>query len=123
MTFLIDENLESGAFLDALTKQGLTVVTVKMLAGEGAMDETVFELARTRNWVVVTEDSDFNKLLLSTQASSPSVIWIRGEVEATEAAADIKRIAESRTDESTCFLAIISPRSVRIRNLPVDKTK
>ena len=65
---------------------------------EQAADRAVCEYAQQHGFVVVTRDADYE--LLSRRASSPSIVWIRGDNCST---AEIERIIRDHYEQITAF--------------------
>jgi len=73
--FLFDENL-SRKLVSKLAAlfPGSTHVALEGL--EGTSDQKVWEFAKTRDFIIVTADSDFYELV-TTYGPPPKVIWLR----------------------------------------------
>ena len=76
MRFLLDEN-QSPLLGGLLAAGGHDVTHVRDLGHAGSSDESLFALAVTQGWVIISGDTDFGELLARTNAPAPSVILLR----------------------------------------------
>jgi predicted nuclease of predicted toxin-antitoxin system len=75
MRFLFDQNI-SHRILKLLPENYSDSTTVKQEGLINAPDRQIWEFARQYNYVIVTQDSDFNDLT-SLFGFPPKIIWIR----------------------------------------------
>jgi len=73
--FLADESCDFAA-VRALRADGYDVAAVAEIAC-GAPDDVVLELARSGNYILLTEDKDFGQLVYADQQATGGVILIR----------------------------------------------
>jgi predicted nuclease of predicted toxin-antitoxin system len=78
MRLLIDMNL-APRWTEALTAGGHTAVHWSALGPVSATDSAICQYAREQDFVLVTNDLDFPRILAHTKAAKPSVILLRGE--------------------------------------------
>jgi predicted nuclease of predicted toxin-antitoxin system len=121
-----------------LLDQGLPRSTAKLLSAAGwdvahvgdiglsrAEDSRIIEFAREQNRTCVTFDADFHALLATSDVKSPSVVRIRREGLNGKAICDLLlRIwpsIESAVNDGA--LVTVTEKSVRVRALPVTKTR
>lgn len=106
---------------DALVAAGFDAVHIAALGRPRDADEEIIAFARNERRVVVTVDSDFARILASSQATSPSVMHLRmqrlGHAECT---AIIREVAASIAgDLASGCIATVSHAGVRVRRLPI----
>ena len=75
MRFLFDQNI-SHRILKLLPDQYLDSTTIKNEGLINASDREIWEFAKNNNYIIVTQDSDFNDLN-SLFGFPPKIIWIR----------------------------------------------
>ena len=75
MRFLFDQNI-SHRILKLLSDQYNRSSTVKEEGLINSLDKEIWDYARINNYVIVTQDSDFNDLNL-LHGFPPKIIWIR----------------------------------------------
>ena len=113
MRFLFDQNI-SHRILHRLPDLFKESASVK---GEGLINEpdrVIWEFARRNNFVIVTQDSDFNDLT-ALHGFPPKIVWIRSGNLKTDEIADLlikklNSIQEFIKDENLGCLEIISLR-------------
>lgn len=121
MRFLIDNNL-SFKIAAVLNDAGHDAVHVRDHVPPTASDETIMELARTLDRIVISADTDFGTLLARQQATTPSVLLVRRLLGRRVAemggiiAANVDPVAE---DLKAGAIVVLTEDSVRIRRLPV----
>jgi len=99
MKFLFDQNI-SHRILRLVSKQFAGYTTAKKEGLINAKDKDIWEFAKTNNYVIITQDSDFNDLN-SLYGFPPKVIWIRTGNLNTRKIADILL---NHTDEIKRFV-------------------
>ena len=87
MRFLFDQNI-SHRILDRLPVLFGDSTSVKKEGLSNAPDMTIWEFARQKNYVIVTQDSDFNNLT-ALNGSPPKIVWIRSGNLRTEEIAEL----------------------------------
>lgn len=121
MNLLVDANL-SPRIVAPLQESGYRVTHVKDTGLLTAEDSEIFDWAATREYVVVTADSDFTHLLALRRATRPSVIFLRqvSELAPMEHAdllvANLPTIAE---DLEAGAVVSLSPTRMAVRRLPI----
>jgi hypothetical protein len=66
LSFYLDEDCQSAAYVSAIRARGLSVTTVNEQKTNGDSDESQLELAVARGWVMVTRNADdFNRISAS----------------------------------------------------------
>ena len=75
MKFLFDQNI-SHRIIEILPEQFNGSTSVKKEGLINASDLTIWELAKKHNFIIVTQDSDFNDLNV-LYGIPPKIIWIR----------------------------------------------
>lgn len=76
---LLDEGVHLKA-AQSLRDTGIDAIHLIEIGLSGSSDETILAEAIKREAVLVCIDSDFHKILASTQATSPTVIRIRIDI-------------------------------------------
>jgi predicted nuclease of predicted toxin-antitoxin system len=120
MKLLLDQGLPRSA-VDLLALAGIDAVHVGDTGNAGATDESILQLGRDADRIVVTMDADFHAILATTGASKPSVIRIRieglkGEGLAKLLAATINQCA---IDLEKGAAVTVQEGRVRLRHLPI----
>ena len=92
MRFLFDEQL-SDRLPVMLAAVFSGSVHVRALAGVGATDERVWDLAIEHECLLVTKDEDFHRLSV-LRSAPPKVVWLRLGNCTTEAIAEVLRRRE-----------------------------
>ncbi len=119
-----------------LLDQGLPRSTVRHLAGMGivaehvgdlgmarAADASILNVACQRQAVVVTLDADFHALLVTSHATSPSVVRIRIEgLKGEETAALLAQVLSvARAELEVGAVVSVTARRIRVRLLPIGR--
>jgi predicted nuclease of predicted toxin-antitoxin system len=119
-----------------LLDQGLPRATVKHLAAVGilsehvggmglarAADETILEVARQQDAVVVTFDADFHQMLAASHATSPSVVRIRIErLKSKQLSAVLAQVVAAANIELAAGAVVsVTPGRIRVRTLPIGQ--
>lgn len=76
MKLLVDNQLPA-ALARFLSASGLDCQHVLDIGLEAASDQTIWDLARKENLVIVTKDEDFAQLADRQMSIPPQVLWIR----------------------------------------------
>lgn len=121
MRFLVDANLSPrlASALRELDHDVVHVADINMLA---ASDTEILHRADMEQRVVVTADTDFPMILALRQASTPSVVLLRGS---SQLPSDhhVRLITINLPSVSTSLasgaIVTITPTRVRVRDLPV----
>ena len=87
MRFLFDQNI-SHKILDRLPDLCKESTSVKSEGLVNEPDRVIWEFARRNNFIVVTQDSDFNDLT-SLHGFPPKIVWIRSGNLRTDEIADL----------------------------------
>jgi predicted nuclease of predicted toxin-antitoxin system len=87
MKFMFDQNI-SHRILDKFPEQFKESTSVKKEGLVNASDLTIWEFAKRENFIIVTQDSDFNDLT-ALNGFPPKIIWIRSGNLVTEEIADL----------------------------------
>lgn len=76
MKFLVDAQLPP-AVAEWLRSRGHEAVHLNDLGMKDAGDGTVWDMAVTNEWVVLSKDKDFTDRYASGQRPAPRIVWIR----------------------------------------------
>jgi len=87
MKFLFDQNI-SHRILKLFPEKYAASTTVKKEELINAPDRKIWEFAKQNNYIIVTQDSDFNELN-TLYGFPPKIIWIRTGNLRTQAIVDI----------------------------------
>jgi predicted nuclease of predicted toxin-antitoxin system len=119
MKIIVDVNL-TVRWANMLSSRGIEAVHWTTIGAANAQDTEIMSYARKNGYSVFTNDLDFSAILVSTRASSPSVIQIRAED--TRPEAHLERVAEALKKYSTAIeqgtIITIDPNKTRIHILP-----
>ncbi len=99
MKFLFDQNI-SHRILKFLPEKFSSSTTIKDKELINASDSVIWEFAKLNDYIIVTQDSDFNDLN-SLYGFPPKIIWIRTGNLKTQ---DIVDILIDYSDEITKFI-------------------
>ena len=99
MRFLFDQNI-SHRILSKLPDQFKDSTSVKKEQLMNAPDLTIWEFAKNNNYIIVTQDSDFNDLT-ALYGFPPKIIWIRSGNLKTE---DISNLLISNEESIQAFM-------------------
>ena len=88
-----------------------------------ASDRTLFEWAQANDHIIFTNDLDFSAILAATQASTPSVIQIRGQdvLPSSIGTMLINSLKQFETELKQGALISIDPNRARARILPLKR--
>jgi predicted nuclease of predicted toxin-antitoxin system len=119
MKIIVDVNL-AVRWANMLSIRGIEAVHWSAIGAANAQDIEIMSYARQNGYSVFTNDLDFSAILVSTRASSPSVIQIRAED--TRPEAHIDRVAEALIKHSAAIeqgtIITIDPFKTRMHILP-----
>lgn len=121
MRLLIDMNL-TPRWVESLNAAGFEAVHWSAIGAITASDAEISEFARTHNFVVVTNDMDFPRILAFTAQGKPSVVLLRGQPLTPESRAVslAQAIRDCRTElEGGAILAVDWDGRPRARLLPL----
>lgn len=120
MKLLLDQGLprSTASLLRAI---GIDTVHTGEIGLATADDESIIQVARQQERVIVTLDSDFHALLALSGADKPSIVRIRIEGLRAEALATLlQALLEERSSElDKGALMTVQLKRVRIRFLPI----
>jgi predicted nuclease of predicted toxin-antitoxin system len=125
LKFLIDNAL-SPKVATKLQEAGHDAVHVRDYDMTAADDSAIFKRAADENRVIVSADTDFGTLLALRNSSKPSVILLRipylqtAEEQTTLILANLETI---ENDIEKGCVVIIEPAYIRVRSLPINKSK
>lgn len=113
MRFLTDENCDF-AIVRALRDAGHDVTIVKDSA-PGASDEAVIRMTLDEDRILVTEDSDFGRLVFASDMDSPGVLYLRFPASARQTMVDtvVDLVKREDTRLAQCFV-VVQPGRTRI---------
>ncbi len=119
MKIIVDVNLAT-RWANMLSGRGIEAVHWTAIGAANAQDIEIMSHARQNGYSVFTNDLDFSAILVSTRASSPSVIQIRAED--TRPEAHIDRVAEALIKHSAAIeqgtIITVDPFKTRMHILP-----
>lgn len=120
---LLDQGLPRSA-AGHLAQRGWNTVHAAEIGMSRATDADILAYARADNRTCVTLDADFHALLVTADASGPSVIRIRKEGLSASALSDL--IASIWTDIESALargaMVTVTDRTIRTRLLPVPRS-
>jgi predicted nuclease of predicted toxin-antitoxin system len=104
-----------------LQKQGYEITRASDLLPANAPDLDILELARSENWVVLTQDLDFSMLIALGGYSQPSLITLRlssasPDLVTQKLLAILPQIAQALKEGSAIT---IQDKNIRLRKLPI----
>ena len=119
MKIIVDVNL-AVRWAKMFSDRGIEAVHWAAIGAANAQDIEIMSYARQNGYSVFTNDLDFSAILVSTRASSPSVIQIRAEDTRPEAHLD--RVADALNKFSAAIeqgtIVTIDPNKTRLHILP-----
>jgi len=119
MKIIVDVNL-AVRWANMLSGRGIEAIHWTEIGAANAPDTEIMSYARQNGYSVFTNDLDFSAILVSTRASSPSVIQIRAEDTRPEAHLD--RVAQALITHSVVIeqgtIITIEPHKTRLHILP-----
>ena len=120
MKLLLDQGLPRSA-ASLLRAVGIDTVHTGEIGLATTDDESIIQVARQEERIVVTLDADFHALLALSGADKPSVVRIRIEgLRAEPLATLLQALLEERGSElKKGALMTVQPKRVRIRFLPI----
>jgi predicted nuclease of predicted toxin-antitoxin system len=119
MKIVVDVNL-AVRWADMLYARGIEAVHWTKIGAANAQDIEIMSYARQNGFSVFTNDLDFSAILVSTQASGPSVIQIRADDTRPEAHLDrVTNILNTYFGEiEQGTIITIDPNKTRLHILP-----
>ena len=121
MKLLLDLNL-SPRLVGALAEAGYAATHVTDVGLAAAADQTIFDFAADKRYVVVTADADFTMLLAARRSAAPSVVLLRqvAELPAKEhSALLIANLPSILDDLANGAVVSLSPTRLAVRLLPI----
>jgi predicted nuclease of predicted toxin-antitoxin system len=120
MKLLLDQGLPRSA-ASLLRAAGIDTVHTGEIGLATTDDESIIQVARQEERIVVTLDADFHALLALSGADKPSVVRIRIEgLRAEPLATLLQALLEERGSElDKGALMTVQPKRIRIRFLPI----
>ena len=124
MKIIVDVNL-AVRWADMLSERGIETIHWAKIGAANAPDIEIMSYAKHNGYSVFTNDLDFSAILVSTQATGPSVIQIRADDTRPEAHLD--RVANSLNAYSEALeqgtIITIDPNKTRLHILPFTLPK
>jgi len=119
--FIADENI-SPRVVSFLRETDIKVFDVKGEGLAGTSDLDIIEMAAREERIVLTQDSDFGKLVFKEKAKLTGIIYLRpGHVKSLDAVRILKTLLDMEIDVEIPFLVVAELQSnrikIRIRNL------
>jgi predicted nuclease of predicted toxin-antitoxin system len=118
---LLDNNL-SPRLVAWLAGAGWDVVHVASLGLQSADDETVLQVARETERVLISADTDFGQLLARTRATSPSIVLVRrvaGRRVPMLAGLLLTNLPALAAEIEQGSIVVVGDDSIRVRRLPI----
>jgi predicted nuclease of predicted toxin-antitoxin system len=124
MRLLVDMNL-SPEWVSLLETFGWESIHWSQIGKPNAPDGELFDWAREKDHVVLTQDLDFSQLLYATQLSGPSVVLLRLDNEFDSKARDHVMVALKAAQQalSEGALLTVSAHRTRLRRLPISPSE
>lgn len=124
MKLLLDQGLPRSA-ASLLRSRGIDAVHTGEIGLSKADDMTLIHLAAQQERVVVTLDADFHTILALNGLDKPSVIRIRIEGLKAEPLVNLLQtiLTERRVELGSGALVTVQPKRIRIRYLPIFRTR
>ena len=114
MKFLADESVD-GQIIERLRKDGHEVLYIAEMQ-PGTTDLAVLEIANRKKCVLLTADKDFGELIFRQNRITSGIILNRlAGFPPISKAELVAFVIEQHLEEFTGAFAVISPKSVRIR--------
>ncbi len=124
MRLLVDQNI-ARRVAALLCDAGHDAVHVADRGLSTAEDQTILEVARAEERVIVSEDTDFGALLAEAGSETPSFVLIRGaeplapDEQASLLTANLPGVAKELEQGA---IVVLARGRVRVRPLPVRRT-
>ena len=118
MRFLVDEAV-SWLVAQALNEAGHDAVHVRDLGLIGHDDRKILEQAERDGRIVITQDTDFGTLLITSQRRSPSVVLIRMRDgrPSIQASVLLEVLPTIEADLLRGAIAVLGDEAVRVRRI------
>lgn len=121
MTFLADESVDQ-QIIERLREHGYVVIAVVEME-PGVSDTVVLDLANVRGALLITADKDFGEIVFRQRRVSKGIILLRlAGLSQEKKAALVAQVIESHSRELEGSFAVITPGSLRIRKMRIQKT-
>ncbi len=112
---LTDENIHPQV-VDALRRRGADVLDIKESGWVGAQDLAILRKAQVENRVVLTHDSDFGKLVVTTGEPVVGIVYLRpGHFEPIFTLETLEVLFAELTDVAPPFIAVAERMEMRVR--------
>ena len=121
MRFLIDMPL-SPQLIGSLQEDGHNVVHASQIGLGSATDEQIISQARAREYIIITADLDYARLMALTGSETPGIILLRGgNYSEIETSVLIKRVLNIISPEQISnSIVVVDKKSIRRRQLPIE---
>jgi predicted nuclease of predicted toxin-antitoxin system len=115
LAWLTDENIHPQV-VDALRQRGADVLDVKESGWIGSTDLEILRQALSGNRVVLTHDSDFGKLVVTTGEPMTGIVYLRpGHIEATFTLETLEVLFTELAEVTPPFIAVAERLDQRVR--------
>jgi predicted nuclease of predicted toxin-antitoxin system len=112
---LTDENIHPQV-VEALRRRGADVLDIKESGWDGMQDLAILRKAYIENRVVLTHDSDFGKLAVTTGEPMVGIVYLRpGHIEPIFTLETLEVLFAELTDVTSPFIAVAERMEQRVR--------